>query len=67
MYALCATVADGDGVGVGLGVTDGVGVGVGETAAAAPRRTSPGTSRSPTATVIADLARDVIRKLYVPA
>ena len=43
----------GDGVGVGFTETIGVGVGAG------PRSTSPGTSFSPTAIVIADFAREV--------
>ena len=40
----------------------GVGLAAGVGACTAPRTTSPCTSRSPTATVIAALARDVITK-----
>ncbi len=63
VYPLFTTVGVGVGVGLGVGVGDaarvGVGVGVG---GRAPRVTVPGTSRSPTATVIADFVRAVIRK-----
>ena len=69
VYPLFTTVGVGDGVGVELGVGVGdaarVGVGVGVAVGVggrAPRVTVPGTSRSPTATVIADFVRDVIRK-----
>ena len=45
-------VAEGVGIGLAFGVTDCIGAG--------PRRTSPWTSRSPTAIVIADFAREVM-------
>lgn len=57
----------GVGVGEGVGVEEGVGAGEAIGAAIAPRVTSPEISRSPTAKVIADFARDVMRKLYVPS
>ena len=60
VYADCVVTS---GVGEALAgscVAAGVGLTVG--ACTAPRTTSPCTSRSPTATVIAALARDVITK-----
>lgn len=53
-----ATVGDGEGETVGDGVADGVGEVFG--AGAAPRRTSPGISFSPIATVTALFAFDLI-------
>ena len=51
------------GVGEAEGLADScAAAGVGLIVGAAPRTTSPCTSRSPTATVIAALARDVITK-----
>ena len=55
-------MAFGVGVAAGVGVATGFAVGV-----AAPRETVPGTSRSPTATVIDAFVRAVIKNEYVPA
>jgi len=56
-----------DGVADGVEDADGVDDGVEDCVGAAPRKTSPRTSLSPTATVIPAFPLEVITKLYTPA